>query len=70
MSGVRGSAGGGYCTLRLTSASAAGRTRERGRAGDAWAMREIMGIVGIVVAIQGMLGVVGRVVGEEPWGVL
>ncbi|WEV26162.1 hypothetical protein OYE22_13845 [Streptomyces sp. 71268] len=33
-------------------------------------MREIVGIVGIVVAIQGTLGVVGRVVGEKPWGVL
>ncbi|MFE6778676.1 hypothetical protein [Streptomyces sp. NPDC057702] len=33
-------------------------------------MREILGIVGIVAAIQGALGIVGRVVGDKPWGML
>ncbi|MBB5937991.1 hypothetical protein [Streptomyces zagrosensis] len=33
-------------------------------------MRELVGIAGIVIAIQGALGVCGRIVGEKPWGLL
>ncbi|MET7363954.1 hypothetical protein ABZS76_36690 [Streptomyces sp. NPDC005562] len=33
-------------------------------------MREIIAIVGWVTGIQGALGVAGRVVGDEPWGML
>lgn len=33
-------------------------------------MREIVGIAGTVVAIQGALGICGRVFGEKPWGLL
>ncbi|WFB08072.1 hypothetical protein LRS74_14180 [Streptomyces sp. LX-29] len=33
-------------------------------------MRELMGIVGIVVAVQGMLGFCGLTFDDEAWGVL
>ncbi|WP_306336064.1 hypothetical protein [Streptomyces sp. KL118A] len=33
-------------------------------------MKEIIGIVGWVVGIQGALGIVGRMFGDEPWGAL
>lgn len=33
-------------------------------------MREIVGVAGILVAIQGALGICGRIFSEKPWGVL